>query len=32
MIMSLKHGKINVILRIKLNYNINQTVFFIQLD
>ena len=26
MIMSWKHGKINVILRIKLNYNINQTV------
>lgn len=28
MIMSWKHGKINVILRIKLNYNINQTVLF----
>ena len=26
MIMSLKHGKINAILRRKLNYNINQTV------
>lgn len=27
-IMSLKHSKISVILRIKLNYNINQTVLF----
>ena len=28
MIMSLKHRKINAILRRKLNYNINQTVLF----